>query len=195
MAELLHRASFADLEVRQKGRMIVGWAVPFDEEADVGFYQEVFRHGAFTKTIAERGDKVKVLAGHRADRMPLGKASRLEERSKGLWAELFISNTTQGDEALQLVADGALDALSIGFRPIRHRTRDGVLERLEVRLDEISLVPLPVYDDAEIVAVRSREQVLTTVAARSLITVEPNNPVLSYAEARALYENTTRKSA
>ena len=157
---VLHRASFAAVEIRAAGdgRTIVGCAVPFDKPTDVGGYREQFTRGAFARTIAERGaGRVKVLAQHAASVNPIGRAVVLREDPAGLHVELKISRTQLGDECLALVADGALDGLSIGFQPLRavHNPSTGVVERTEVRLDEISLVSFPAYDGARVLAVRA----------------------------------------
>ena len=172
MAERLNRAHPADLEVRGDGRTVVGIAVPFDAPAQIrdaaGNYSEVFRRGAFARTIAERGDRVKFLAQHERRSLPLGRARVLREDATGLYAEFRVSKTTAGDEALELIRDGALDALSIGFRPLRDRwsaDRSSV-DRLEVRLDEVSAVAFPAYDGALIAAVRSDLPHISHEAAR-----------------------------
>lgn len=160
MADRLHRATAADLEVRADGRTVVGIAVPFNQPAQIrdqsGAYAETFRRGAFARTIAERAGKVKFLAMHDGNKLPLGRAEVLREDTAGLYAEFLVSKTTAGDEALELIRDGALDALSIGFRPIRDNwsTDRSTCERVEVRLDEVSAVPFPAYEAAAIAGVR-----------------------------------------
>ncbi|MCB1041139.1 MAG: HK97 family phage prohead protease [Acidimicrobiales bacterium] len=179
MRDQLHRAHPADLELRGDGRTVVGLAVPFDTPAPIrdatGSYAEVFRVGAFARTIAERGDKVKFLAQHDRRSLPLGRALVLREDTAGLYAEFRVSQTQAGDEALELIRDGALDALSIGFRPIRDRwsaTRSEV-ERLEVRLDEVSAVAFPAYEGALIASVRTSGPTIPhEVAARRLALIE-----------------------
>jgi Escherichia/Staphylococcus phage prohead protease len=169
MSERLVRATPADLELRGDGRTIVGIAVPFDQVAEVrdasGPYNEVFRRGAFARTIAERG-AVKLLAQHQAQSLPIGRTSLLREDASGLYLEGRVSKTTQGDEVLELVKDGALDALSVGFTPVRERmANDGTVERLEVRLREVSVVPWPAYEGAAISGVRTNDLVLSRDAA------------------------------
>ena len=171
-ADRLMRATPADLEVRGDGRTVVGIAVPFDTPTSIrevtGHYSEVFRRGAFARTIRERGDRVKFLAQHDRRSMPLGRAHVLREDAAGLYAEFRVSATTAGDDALALIRDGALDALSIGFRPVRDRwTADrSEVERLEVRLDEVSAVAFPAYDSALIAGVRSGLPTIPTEVAR-----------------------------
>lgn len=186
MIERLYRATPADLEIRGDGdgRTVVGLAVPFDhpaliDEGGGSTFTEVFRRGAFAKTIAERPGRVKVFGKHQRSGLPVGRASALREDPAGLYAELRISATPDGDNVLELVRDGTLDALSIGFQPIRNKwspKRDTV-ERLEAKLHEISVVDFPAYSNALISGVRGSGRVLTQAAAQArlrLIQKDPN---------------------
>jgi len=115
MTARLHRATPADLEVRGgDGRTVVGLAVPFGTSTTItdatGTYSESFRPGAFARTIAERGDRVKFLAMHNSQALPLGRAVELREDPAGLVAALRVTQTAAGDEVLALIRDGALDA-------------------------------------------------------------------------------------
>jgi uncharacterized protein len=161
MTELLTRATFADLEVRSDGRTIVGLAAPFDTPTTIndrsGAFTEVIRPGAFTRTIRERGDRVKLLRNHDSAQL-VGRATTLIEDARGLRATFRVSSTAAGDEALALARDGALDALSIGFNIPQggeRITRTGVRELIEIRLSEVSLVTFAAYDSARIEAVRN----------------------------------------
>lgn len=158
----LTRSFSTDLEVRgADGRTIVGIAVPFDVPAwiDTLHAHEVFRMGAFARTIAERADRVKLLAQHDTRSLPLGRATLLREDPAGLYLEGRVSRTTAGDEALELIRDGALDSFSIGFSPIAENwSRSGdLVERTEVALREVSVVAFPAYEGAAITAVRSAD--------------------------------------
>lgn len=167
MSEHLIRAIPSDLEVRGgDGRTVSGLAVPFGRPAEIHdtlrSYTETFRRGAFARTIQERGPaKVKVFAQHDTRRLPIGRASLLREDAAGLYCELRISQTSLGDEVLELVEDHAIDSLSIGFVPIHQDVdvRTGAVERTEVRLNEISPVAFPAYQDALISSVRSLRSV------------------------------------
>lgn len=172
MAELLHRATPTDLSLRSDGRTVYGIVVPFDQPAEVrdSFgppYREVFRFGAFTRTIREAGRRTKLLLNHDAlHRLPIGRANRLAEEAAGLFGEFRVSQTREGDEALELLRDGVLDAFSVGFRPIRERrAKDGTVERIEVGLREASLVAFPAYEGALVGGVRSSTPHLTPEAA------------------------------
>lgn len=161
---LIERAlTHADLEIRSDGdgRTVHGLAVPFDRETTVndgyGAYQEVFRKGAFAQTINGGVDRVKLLGNHNRAKFPLGKATALREDRAGLVGEFRVSNTREGDEALELVRDGVLDAFSVGFAPVKDRKAGkGLVERLEVKLREVSLVAFPAYEGAMISGVRAQ---------------------------------------
>lgn len=160
---LITRATPVDLEVRgTSGRTVCGICVPFDEPTEIrdyeGTYSETIVRGAFARTIAERADKVKFLAHHDRLAMPLGRAILLREDERGLYGEFKVSETQAGDEALALIKDGALDAFSIGFRPIRETWNMTRTERThyEVALHEVSAVNFPAYAGAEILGVRSQ---------------------------------------
>jgi HK97 family phage prohead protease len=162
MQDRLQRAFPGDLEIRGgDGRTITGIAAPFDSPAAIsdiqGRYTETIERGAFARTIAERGSsKVKLLVQHESRSLPIGRAHVLREDTAGLYGEFKVSKTERGDEVLELVRDGALDAFSIGFRPIRdHWSADGSTRTLlEARLDEVSVVSFPAYEKALISAVR-----------------------------------------
>ena len=158
----IYRRSFRPetLEVRAEGRTIIGTAVPFNTPTEIrdvnGTYLEQFAPGAFARTIAERGpSRVKLLLQHDMRQLPIGRAVDLREESGGLVAELRVSNTAEGDTALELVKDGTLDGLSIGFRPVTQSRNGDVVTRTEVKLAEISLTGFPAYDSARVEAVRS----------------------------------------
>lgn len=175
MAERLTRATPADLEIRGDGRTVVGIAVPFDSPTTIaersGRYLETFTRGSFAKTIAQRKLGVKFLAMHERSSLPLGRAQLLREDATGLYGEFRVSKTQAGDEALELIRDGALDAFSIGFSPVRDQwsqDRSSVV-RVEARLHEVSAVSFPAYEGALIAGVRSVPQTLSTeLAAKRL---------------------------
>jgi hypothetical protein len=159
MAELLHRSN-PDLSIRSDGRTVFGLLVPYGQTASVyedgRSYYERFVSGAFARTIADRGNRIKLLVNH--DRLTglIGRWTDLRESGAGLEGEARISKTAKGDDALELVRDGALDAFSVGFRPIKHRIADdNAVERTEAALAEVSLTPFPAYDGALVGGLRN----------------------------------------
>ena len=162
-----------DLEVRSTGdgRTICGILVPYNVEQRIhASLTEVFRKGAFADVI-RAAHRVKLLSGHETRKFPLGRATMLREDESGLYGELKISKTRAGDEALELIRDGALDQLSIGFQPLKDsRRKDGVVERLKAHLAEVSLVTFGAYGDlAAVSAVRDMEETPNMAAARAIL--------------------------
>ena len=174
MSAVEHRSLCTDVvEVRAELREISGLAVPFNVPTEVrslgASFTETFQPGSFTKTIAERGDRVPLFVQHAHDRLAIGKSTELREESRGLFATFKVSRTTAGDEALELARDGVASAFSIGFRPITDDwTSQRSVTRREVALHEVSLTSMPVYEGALIEAVRS-EDVLPIAEARALL--------------------------
>lgn len=156
-----------DLEVRSdgEGRTIHGIVVPWDSPARVSdggpFYTEVWQRGAFTKHLNERTRPVKLLSQHDRDK-PMGVSTLLREDAAGLYGEFKVSNTRFGNDQLELVRDGALDSFSVGFKPVKHVKRDGVVVRTEAGIREVSLVTFPAFDGALVAGVRSEQVDLAT---------------------------------
>jgi HK97 family phage prohead protease len=177
------RAHPVDIEVRGDGRTIAGIVAPFDTPAQIhdidGRYIETIDRRAFDRTLAERGaERVKLLVQHQSRNLPIGRAHVLRPEARGLYGELRVSQTEHGDEVLELVRDGALDAFSIGFRPVRDQwARDRSTRRLlEVRLDEVSVVAFAAYDSARIEAVRSATTPHLLAAQRRLHELRKASP-------------------
>ena len=158
MTDLIRAFTGESMRADKRGRTVAGIVVPFDTVARVSDggapYNESFQRGSFTKTIAERGPRVKLLYQHNSLE-PIGRATHLEERDEGLYGEFAVSNVSRGDSALELVLDGVIDSFSVGFTGIKQEKRGGVTVRTEVRLREASLVTFPAYDTANITAVRA----------------------------------------
>jgi hypothetical protein len=163
--EIENRQYQVEFELRLAGgdgRTIYGMAVPYNKEQRISStLTEIFRKGVFADVI-RAPHRVKLLRGHGENNV-LGRATLLKETEDGLYAEFRISKTREGDEALELVKDGALDQLSIGFMPIKNRKRpDGVMERLKAHLAEVSLVTFGAYGDmAAVTGVREGQPLLT----------------------------------
>jgi len=139
-----------------EGRTVEGIAAAF-ENIDGG--DDMLHPGAFTKTLAERGNKVRFLWQHdRAE--PIGKPFEIHEIPEGLFVKAMISDTARGRDALALLRDGAIDSMSIGYDPIAggtDYTRHGettVRNLREVKLWEFSLVTFPMNEAAVVTALK-----------------------------------------
>jgi len=148
---------FKITNIDTEGRTIEGYAAAFNN-VDQGM--DVIHPGAFAKTLAERGNKVKLLWQH--DRTePIGKPLELHEDINGLFIKAAISDTARGRDALALLRDGAIDGLSIGYDAVPGGTdysRDGdktIRNLREVKLYEFSLVTFPMNESAGVMALKT----------------------------------------
>jgi HK97 family phage prohead protease len=139
------------------GRTLTGIAVPYSQPTDlVAGGPEVFDPGAMTRTAqhwAAASKRLKVLRGHDMA-APCGHVTALDDTPDGLTVEIRLADTQHGRQVVEEVAEGTLDALSVGFRAIRHRVIDGVRHILEAQLLELSLVAVPAYPGAVLTGVR-----------------------------------------
>jgi HK97 family phage prohead protease len=77
----------------------------------------------------------------------------LREDERGLYGEFRVSKTDRGDQILELVRDGVLTNLSVGFLPLKDRKRpNGVIERVKAHLAEVSLVTFGAYGESATVS-------------------------------------------
>ncbi len=178
MPVLLHRA-IPDLSVRSEGdgRTVFGYAVRYGQADPVvdeqGRYQETWQAGAFARSIEQRGRKIKLLGNHESRKMPLGVVTELRDESPGLYVETRVSDTAAGNDALALIADGALDGFSVGFSPIRDqwsRDRRSVV-RVEAALKELSLTAFPAISGALVAGVRSTTRIISAETARRRLAI------------------------
>lgn len=151
--------AFDDSQVNMEERTFKGYASTFGNVDEVG---DIIEAGAFAKSIQERGPEgtkqIKVLWQHD---MPLGMPTVMLEDSKGLYVEGKISKTRLGDEALELMRDGVVDRMSIGFSiPQGKAYYDeamGVRKIKEVKLFEFSPVTFPANELAVVTGVKNLE--------------------------------------
>jgi hypothetical protein len=149
---------FEVTNINAEGRTIEGYASVFGN-VDLG--GDIVHPGAFRKTLAERGNKVRFFWQHNRNE-PLGKPIEMHEDARGLFFKAIISDTVRGRDALALLKDGAISGLSIGYDPIPGgtdigKTADGQTVRnlRELRLWEVSLCSLPMNEAAEVLALKA----------------------------------------
>ena len=138
-------------EMVADGNVIEGYASLFGV-ADKG--GDVVVQGAYAaslKRLAERGERVRMLWQHDPAR-PIGIWDEIREDAKGLWVSgRLLPEVGLAREAAALVAAGAIDGLSIGYRTVSAE-RDAKGRRLltEVELWEVSLVTFPMLSEARL---------------------------------------------
>jgi HK97 family phage prohead protease len=146
-------------------RTITGRVVPYDAPADVGYFSEEFRRGAFTASLAEHA-AVPLLFAHNRTSLPIGVADAWDDRADGLYGRFRLALTPVAQSAGAHAAEGLMTGLSVGFSarqtswryvsPERWDPDNGVIDhavRTAARLHEVSLVATPAYVGARVVAV------------------------------------------
>lgn len=186
MAELYH-ASPEDVEILTRakggdGRTVFGRAVPFnvDQYINPGLVER-FAPGAFRHQLSA-ANRVRFTRDHMSHGGTLiGKTLSLEERSDGLYGTWRVSATAAGDETLELLRDGVLTHLSIGFRTTPNGSRkeaNGVTTRTKAHLFEVSVVMDGAYGDGATVSeVREADPTPNLAAARSVLSSLPPLPL------------------
>ena len=138
-------------------------ALPIDAEGRFAGYASVFSKldeggdivmlGAFKKSLGLRGrHRIKMLFQH-DPKEPIGTWDEVAEDDYGLHVVgRLVGEVPRADALRRLIARGAVDGLSIGFRTVKaSRQGPGGLRRLhEVDLWEISIVTFPMMDLAHI---------------------------------------------
>ena len=156
------------------GRTVVGVVAPYDEVTYLGPHPdgELIRRGAFRRSIGQR-KRIPLLRNHEIDRT-LGWSSRFAEGETGLEGEFVVNQGGPGDDLLDELRDGYLTGMSVGFRPIKtERGERGVHHVVEAALVEVSMVGIPAYQGAGMLALRSADAVAATFAPRPAVNLDP----------------------
>lgn len=139
-------------------RTLEGLAVPYERETKLGTgYYETIALDAYQPDGGV--GQIKLLWRH--DEV-IGAGTAVSSPD-GVPIQARISQTSAGDDAYQLLKDGVVDSLSIGFIPLEYEETwddDGNLHVRQKLIDikEVSLVPWPAYDEAKVTKVREHNQ-------------------------------------
>jgi HK97 family phage prohead protease len=88
------------------------------------------------------------------DTRVIGRVTERVSTSEGMMFVAKLSATRAADDALALLADGALDSVSVGAIPTKFkRLSDGTLEVSQARFVELSVVTVPAYESAQVYSV------------------------------------------
>ena len=151
-------ARFGDGIEVQDGHVIEGYASLFGACDQGG---DVVAKGAYTaslKAISRDNRSVKMLWQH-DPACPIGVWDEVREDGRGLWVKgRLLPEVAKGREAAELIAAGAIDGLSIGYRTVKAaKNKQGQRVLTELELWEVSLVTFPMLPSAR-VAAKSEEQ-------------------------------------
>ncbi len=162
------KRAFQAVELRAEQRedgilRLAGIAAVFNTETVIwDMFREVFRRGAFKKTIKE-SDQV-MLWSHNRD-FPMARKSRstlsLKETEQGVEFEAELGSQTWAKDAYESIRRGDVQGMSFYFEPVKEawpRNKESekdklpLREILEARLLEISPVVFPAYPTTQVEA-------------------------------------------
>lgn len=127
---------------------------------------DIVEPGAFTKTLAEGWDRVKILALHNDSWLPIGRPIELREDANGLYISARISDTAMGKDIKVLLKDGVLNELSIGYDPVVFDyDGEGIRHLRELKLWEVSVVTWAMNPEATINGYKSMQETAEQVEA------------------------------
>jgi len=141
------------LEVAEaaEGTQISGYASLFGDADQGGDIVQKGAYAASLAAIAADGGRIKMLWQH-DPAQPIGVWDEVREDARGLWVKgRILSDVAKGREAAALIAAGAIDGLSIGYRTVK-ATKNTKGQRLlsELELWEVSLVTFPMLPSARV---------------------------------------------
>ncbi len=146
-------ARFGDGITVEGGTVISGYASLFGCVDQGG---DVVSKGAYGHSLASgstAGRRIKMLWQHDPTQ-PIGVWDEVREDARGLWVKgRILDSVAKGREAAALIAAGAIDGLSIGYRTVRAaKNESGQRVLTELDLWEVSLVTFPMLPSARVAA-------------------------------------------
>ena len=147
-------------------KIIQGYAVVFDSWTDISSWGEIWkeciRKWAFTQSLKE--NSILALYNHDFNNVLARKDvnMKLVEDDKGLYFEIELPDTTQGNDLYELIDKGIVNQCSFsGYVRKNLWSEDNggnvLREILEIDLIEITITPIPAYEVTEAEVKRSRE--------------------------------------
>lgn len=135
------------------GTAIEGYASLFGDADQCGDIVASGAYAASLARLAREGRQVKMLWQH-DPAQPIGVWHEVREDARGLYVKgRLLDSVGRGREAAALIAAGAIDGLSIGYRTVRATKNDKGRRLLtELELWEVSLVTFPMLPSARVAA-------------------------------------------
>jgi len=152
MPETFETTGSQVFEVNTESRTITGLVVPFDVIGENSNGQFAFTKDADYSWPADVS-RVKLLLQHDFTKA-VGHALSLEKTDTGIVGKFKVKRGADGDEALQGAEDKVNDGLSMGLsKRAKFTPKDGVQYGTTVPISEVSLTPLPAFDDSRVMSV------------------------------------------
>lgn len=147
--------SFELKDVEVEERTFTGYAAAYGNEDSDG---DIIQMGAFAESLMNDfpRKKIKILWQHKSSE-PIGLPVEMREDERGLFVKGKISKTDRGDEAMELLRDGVIDSMSVGFMIPKdgyEYNDDGKRLINKGRLMEFSLVTFPANEQAVVQSVK-----------------------------------------
>jgi len=170
LVEEVSQRSISALEVKfstvsDETKTIEGYGAVF---GNVDSYGDVIAPGAFAKSLAAHkaaGTMPAMLLSHNPDALPVGVWSQMAEDGHGLRVKGQLLDTSMGGDTYKALKAGAMNGLSIGFRPVEYALRSKPEEPRRVLktvdLLEVSVVGFPANDKARVMSVKSADSIKT----------------------------------
>ena len=168
-------------------RTLAGLALPYNVEATVSDGTKVM----FMPGSLNAGGKMpKLYLGHDSTQA-VGLVTAMVDTPGGMMYQARISETSLGNEALVLAADGVLDAVSVGVNPTKFSyDENGTMVIAEASWQELSLVPFGAFAGASVdrVAASIHQEETEVVLNSEQEPVEEINEMSQPVEAPAVIE-------
>lgn len=190
MTELETRQIEIRAQLDTDKREITGLGVPYGEIINVYGMREMLAPGSV------RAEGAKLFYSHRE---PIGRVRSAKDDATGWHPTATISKTARGDEVYELLRDGTLDGLSIGFQPVKWRMeRDDEGEYIvydEVLVREVSVCAFPFYPSARVKDVRSTDNTEDKPSDRKANNMDEEQRAAELKEIRESLEDVQRNIA
>jgi HK97 family phage prohead protease len=171
MPDLQHR-EFQIRDVNTDLREVSGIAVPYGQRSNGEM---------FAPESVQPAENVMLFWRHES---PIGKIIDHKHTADGWEIRARISETPLGDEAYTLVRDGVIDKFSVGFFPTdSFIEKDGTVVVTAADVREVSLVPLPWYDGAQLTEVRESAPLTQEEEEMSEIDIQASQDLAEVREA------------
>jgi HK97 family phage prohead protease len=139
---------------------------------------DVMMPGAFAASLRKRGPaRVRMLYQHFAHE-PIGVWETIAEDRHGLYVRgRLIGDVERARDVRALLAEGALNGLSIGFRTVRAKrdAASGLRNLIEVELWEISVVTFPLLAGSQVTGMGAKSASLADDLRKAALAVRPAN--------------------
>lgn len=166
---------------------IEGRAVPYGVWTNRGYFLERVAYGSLDKSISEAAAGLPLLLFHDDSTFPIGISESWDSRKDALYGVWRLDKSTEAQRAGDLARDGMLRWFSVGISPIRNEWETvppdkwnpdlgpeymDKLTRVEARLVETSLLTVPAFPTAEVIATYGAR--MRSILERTTIPREPH---------------------